>query len=93
MALVGLGINFALKVNSRIEGFIKVDESLIKIDINQADYQNLSEVKGISSRLAKNIIEYRNNYGPFRDLEDLKEIKGIGEVKFNQIKDYFILKK
>lgn len=88
IVLLGLGINFACKINSRIDRFTKVDDCIIKIDINQAGYQDLLEIKGISSRLAKNIIAYRNNYGLFRDLEELKEVKGIGEFRYNQIKDY-----
>ncbi len=89
MALLGLGINFALKVNSRITKFIRVDNRIIKIDINKANLQDLLSTQRISPKLAKNIITYRNAKGAFRDIEELKEIKGIGDYRYEKLKDLF----
>lgn len=91
IALVGLGVNFAIKINAKIEKLVKVDDVIVQININVARFEDLIQVKGISPRLARNIIAYRSTYGPFKNLEELKEVKGIGKVKFGQIKDYFTL--
>jgi competence protein ComEA len=42
---------------------------------------------GIGEQIAKNIIDYRNQYGAFSTKEELKNVKGIGEKKFEQIKE------
>ena len=90
-ALTGLGVNFALKVNSRIERFVKVDNNLAKIDLNQAKMEELLGLKGISPKLAEKIIAYRNQHGPFTNLEELKEIKGIGEYRYEKLRDLFFV--
>ena len=92
MALIGLGVNFAVKKNACIATFMSVDNDMGKVDINRASYEDLTKVKGITESLAKNIIEYRNKHGTFTYLEELKEVKGIKEFRFNKIKGYLIIK-
>ncbi len=58
-----------------------------KININTADISELESLTGIGTVRAKNIIEYRNNNGAFKKLEQLLEVNGIGEVTFQNIKD------
>ncbi|MDP8259506.1 MAG: helix-hairpin-helix domain-containing protein [Candidatus Gygaella obscura] len=66
----------------------KLNSSQTKpININKATSQELSSIKGIGSVLASRIIDYINTKGSFESIEELKEVKGIGEYKFNQIKD------
>ncbi len=91
VALLGLGINFALKVNSRIIKFIRVDNHITKININKANLQDLLGARGISPKSAKNIVAYRNNRGAFKDIEELKEIKGIGDYRYEKLKDLFFV--
>ena len=42
---------------------------------------------GIGEKTAENIIEYREKNNGFLDIEELMEVSGIGEAKFNKIKD------
>lgn len=58
-----------------------------KININTAGKNELDKLSGIGPSLAEKIIEYRNNNGPFKEVSDLKKVGGIGEAKFNRIKD------
>ncbi|MCX7845154.1 MAG: helix-hairpin-helix domain-containing protein [Dictyoglomaceae bacterium] len=58
-----------------------------KININFATEKELESLPGIGPSLAKRIIEYREQKGPFKDLKDLEKVKGIGEKKIEQIKD------
>ncbi|MDP3732142.1 MAG: helix-hairpin-helix domain-containing protein [Candidatus Omnitrophota bacterium] len=91
VALLGLGINCALKVNSRITKLIQVDNRIAKININKANLEDLLSVPGITPKLAKNIVAYRNTNGAFRDIEELKDIKGIGDYRYEKLKDLFFM--
>ncbi|MCL5073442.1 MAG: ComEA family DNA-binding protein [Actinobacteria bacterium] len=58
-----------------------------KININFADLSEFIQLPGIGTVIAQNIIDYRNKYGQFKSTEELKNVKGIGEKKFEKIKD------
>ncbi len=91
MALIGLGISFCVKINSRVEEFVKAGEGLAKMDINKVTLEDLSATKGVGKKLAKTIIEYRNANGPFREIEELKKVKGIGDYRLEKLRDYFFV--
>lgn len=51
------------------------------IDINSADAATLaSELKGVGEKRAEAIVQYRKEHGPFKSVDDLLNIKGIGPV-------------
>jgi competence protein ComEA len=58
-----------------------------KIDINSASASELVNLNGIGEALANRIIDYRCANGKFADIEDLKNVSGIGDKKFESIKD------
>ncbi|HLT90794.1 MAG TPA: ComEA family DNA-binding protein [Woeseiaceae bacterium] len=50
------------------------------VDINSADAETISaELKGIGLAKARAIVEYRNEHGPFKSVDELALVKGIGE--------------
>lgn len=57
------------------------------ININTADQKTLEELPGIGPTLAQRIIEYREKNGYFQSIEDIKKVSGIGEKRFEDIKD------
>lgn len=57
------------------------------VNINTASEQELDTLPGIGPAMAKRIIEYRTSEGGFKKLEDIKNIKGIGDAKYNKLKD------
>jgi competence protein ComEA len=59
-----------------------------KIDINRAGPWLLEALPGIGETRAQDIVDYRNENGPFKRIEDLLQVKGIGEGTFEKIKDY-----
>ena len=67
----------------------KKEEKLISI--NSASIIELITLPGIGEKTAEKIIEYRDEFGGFKSLEDIKNVKGIGEAKYNRIKDYICL--
>jgi competence protein ComEA len=58
-----------------------------KVNINTAGASELDILEGVGPATAKTIIEYREQKGPFKSIEDIKKVKGIGDAKFNSMKD------
>jgi competence protein ComEA len=58
-----------------------------KVNINTADEATLMALKGIGESKAKAILEYRQTNGPFKSVEDLTKVKGIGDTTLSQIRD------
>ena len=51
----------------------------------------LDNLPGIGPALANRIIEYREENGKFKNIEDIQNVKGIGESKYNDIKEKIIV--
>lgn len=62
-----------------------------KIDVNKASIEELSSLKGIGQKYAERIVEYREKNGPFKKIDDILLVKGIGEKTFESIKDKLII--
>lgn len=58
-----------------------------KININTATEQQLDSLPGIGPAYAQRIIDYRRQNGGFKALDELKNVSGIGEKRFEQLKD------
>lgn len=69
------------------ELMVEDTDSSGKININTADIDLLCELDGIGESVAGAIIEYRTNNGNFASVNEIKNVKGIGESKFDKIKD------
>ncbi len=65
------------------------DEPLVRI--NHADTIRLQTLPNIGPALAERIIEYRTINGPFTSLEQLKEVKGIGDKLMEKIQDLIVI--
>ena len=61
--------------------------SNLKININLADEKSLDELPGIGPVMAKKIVDYRKENGRFYNIEDLKNVPGISEKKYDNLKD------
>jgi len=59
-----------------------------KIDINRADPWLLEALPGIGEVLAQRIVDYRSENGPFRTVEHLLKVSGIGSATLEQLADY-----
>lgn len=58
-----------------------------KININTANISELKQITGIGESTANKIIDYRENVGKFKKIEDIKEVKGIGDAKYESLKN------
>lgn len=71
--------------NIIIEGNKSKEE---KININKAAQTEIETLPGIGPSTALKIINYRNEHGEFKNIEDIKNVSGIGDSKFENIKEY-----
>jgi competence protein ComEA len=92
IALVGLGIESLVKINSPLKVIVNAYQDIGKINLNTADKEQLKSLSGIGEKLAQRIINYRNQRGGFKEPEELKNIKGISDDKYEKIKDSVIVK-
>jgi competence ComEA-like helix-hairpin-helix protein len=58
------------------------------VDVNQADWPELSLLPGIGEVVARRIVEYRKQHGPFEKVEDLLKVPGIGPKTFSRIRPF-----
>jgi competence protein ComEA len=58
-----------------------------KVNINTATAEELDTLPGVGPSIAQRIIDYRTTHGPFRSIEDIKKVKGIGDATFEELKD------
>jgi len=59
-----------------------------KVNINQATAEQLANLPRVGAKAAQRIVDHRKAKGPFARIEDLMEVKGFGEKRFEQLKPY-----
>jgi len=62
-----------------------------KINLNKATAAELSQLKGIGMKYAERIVAYREKNGPFKNVEDLLNVQGIGPKTLEKNKDIIIV--
>lgn len=62
-----------------------------KININTATEEELDTLPGIGPSTAAKIIDYRKENGKFKNIEEIKEVSGIGDAKYEKIKELIII--
>jgi competence protein ComEA len=68
------------------------DTGKVLVNINTAGQAELERLPGIGPSLAKKILEFRQKNGPFKNPTDLVAVQGIGDKKFEQIKNMVTVK-
>lgn len=63
-----------------------------KVNINVANSEKLQTIPGVGETTAQKIIKYREEKGKFKTKEDIKNVEGIGDAKYEKLKDYIEVK-
>lgn len=67
-------------------------KSNLKININKATQTELETIPGIGPSTALKILDYREKNGNFSKIEDIKNVSGIGDAKYEKMKNYITVK-
>jgi len=59
----------------------------VLVDLNTATVGQLDALPGVGPVLAQRIVDFRERHGPFRSVDQLREVDGIGEARFQQLRD------
>jgi competence protein ComEA len=74
----------AIVTRDRIEGQTKRQ----KKDVNNITFQELKEVPFMTFQRARLIVDYREAFGPFKRIQDVKEVPGIGDGLMKLVEQY-----
>ena len=62
-----------------------------KVNINSASAEQLSTLPGVGAKLAARIVEHRQKAGPFKSVQELMNVQGVGEKNFEKLQPYLTL--
>ena len=79
--------DFYLVIEQDINIYIAPVTDDSKLSINEASKEELMTLNGIGESKALSIIEYRNTNGSFKNIEEIKNVSGIGDAAYEKIKD------
>lgn len=91
LAFCGLILSNLIKANGRIEKIVNPQIQLAKLNLNKVSLDELKGLKCVSLKLARRILEYRVLHREFASLEELKEVKGVGDRRYEKLKEIFFI--
>ena len=80
------------KLEKKLGDVTTMTVNKVGVDINSASYKLLSYVSGISEKIAKNIVDFKQEIGTFSSKEQLKKVKGLGAKGYEQSVGFFRIK-
>jgi competence protein ComEA len=90
--LVGVGLVFSAPPLVWSADVPAAAVQMAKVNVNTATAAELTALPGIGETIAQAIVEYRDNNGAFRSVDDLLQVKGIGEKKLEAMREWVTLK-
>ncbi len=88
LGLLAAVLNFATEEPTPKREEKPAGEDKQLIDANKASVEDFARLPGIGPKLAERIVIFRKKHGPFRRVEDLLAIRGIGHKKWKALKPY-----
>ena len=91
VAFCGVVLSNLTKLNYRAKQLYSPPVYLAKLNLNRISLKDLLNARCIPAKTAQAIVTYRLEHGNFSSLETLKEIKGIGEKRYQQLEGLFFV--
>jgi competence ComEA-like helix-hairpin-helix protein len=96
-----VGISLLVIVAAFVVGFlrqgeyIQIDraqrkEIVFQVDLNQANWPELALLPGVGELLARKIVAYRTEHGPFTSVDELVNISGLGATKVENLRPFVV---
>ena len=90
LSLVALAALLASQAQAQTTRAKTVDQATskptVQVNLNTATVADLQELPGVGAKVAARIVEYRQKQGPFKRIEELMNIQGIGEKSFLKLR-------
>ena len=64
------------------------DSAPAAVDINSADAEKLASLPGIGPSIAQRIVDYRKEHGPYKSVDELLNVRGVGEKLLARLRDH-----
>jgi len=88
LMVVGLRVKLGDNLKEKEAMIVKAEQKITgKININTASVRQLVDLPSIGDKMAQRIVDYRLSIGQFKSKEQLKNISGIGEKIYENLKD------
>ena len=94
LAVLTLGVSMGYDMpvlHAAPKADVKFETQAQPVSINKASAEELQTLRGIGPALADRIMKYRETHGRFEKVEDLSLVSGIGQAKFQKLKDQVTL--
>lgn len=89
LVVLAFAVAGGIAVTAEAEDAGAADSAVARqIDINKASAVELTAIPGVGNSIAQRIVEFREKEGPFRRVEDLLKIRGIGEKSFQKLRPH-----
>ena len=75
-----------------VEYLLSENDVGTKVNINTAKLEELQNIPGVGPSIAQAIIDYRKENGKFKNIEDIKNVSGVGESKYKNMESYIKVK-
>ncbi len=95
VCLLGLSLHYAFKTHPRLLDFINATDGqklIKKIDVNKASHQELVDIPYIGEVTAQKIIDYRDNQGAIKNIDEIRSLRGINSSHYDIFSKYLQVK-
>jgi competence protein ComEA len=84
----GLAVLLALSLSSGLAMAAAKAAPAGKVNINSASVEQLTALPGVGAKLAARIVEYRQKSGGFKSIQEILNVKGVGEKNFAKLQPF-----